>query len=283
MSLVDVIIPTFNRAALLETTIPSYLQTDVRNIYLIDDCSTDETSIVAAKLCSIYPQIIYRKLSTKGRQMGAKNMGLNLCSAQYVYFGDDDSILIPQSIKSLLIDVKKNTNSIIAARHIYMGNNEVLEEIICNHKRYANCEFDIFNPKNMKLDLSYIVPKEFNIPFCQACFLVDGDVARSFRFNEKYIGTCFREETDFIICLRKSGLDLIVCNEALQINLPRSFSSNGGTSSVPFIFRHFSELINEFRFFWMHGDYLKKYVNFSCSPMLRMIKFFLGKMNRLLK
>jgi hypothetical protein len=164
-----------------------------------------------------------------------------------------------------------------------MDNNEDLDKIIYNHKRYANCVFDIFNPKNMKLDLRYIVPKEFNIPFCQACFLVNGDVARSFRYNEKYIGTCFREETDFIICLRKSGLDLMVCNEALQINLPRSLSSNGGTSSVPFFLRHFSELINEYRFFKMHGDYLEKYVKFSCSPLLRMVMIFLSKINRLFK
>jgi glycosyltransferase involved in cell wall biosynthesis len=282
MDLVDIIIPTFNRSSLLEKTIPSYIQDGVQNIFLIDDCSTDNTEEIASSLCGLYPQINYRRLPFKGRQMGAKNLGLKISTASYVYFGDDDSILIDGSIKSLLQMAANNPDCIIAARHIYMNSNDVLEKIISRNANIIPAsDSDIYNPNTMKLDLSYVIPEHINLPFCQACFLVSGKIARSFHYDEKYIGTCFREETDYIVSLRKSGVDLIVCNEALQINLPRSVSGVGGTASVPFWYRHVSEIINEFRFFSKHGKFLKNYVSFHCSPLYRSLKHLYGKMIRL--
>ncbi len=282
MDSVDIIIPTFNRSSLLEKTVPSYVQEGVKNIFLIDDCSTDNTEKIALLLCELYPQIIYRRLPTKGRQMGAKNLGLKISTASHIYFGDDDSILIPGTIKSLLEMAATRPDCIIAARHIYMNSNDDMETIISKKADMIPArDSDIYDRNTMKLDLSYVIPENVQLPFCQACFLVSGNIARSFCYDEKYIGTCFREETDYILSLRKSGIDLIVCNEALQINLPRTLSGVGGTSSVSFWYRHVSEIINEFRFFSKHRKYLKNHVSFHCSPFFRSFKHMLGKLIRL--
>ena len=96
------------------------------------------------------------------------------------------------------------------------------------------------------------------------------------RFDSWYFGTCFREETDYIISLRKSGLSLTVCNEALQVNLPRNLCS-GGTASVSPYLRHYSEVMNEFHFFQKNGVFLKKFVNFSTNPYVRSASHFGSK------
>ena len=119
-NLVDVIIPTFNRANLLTTTIPTYLQEGVKNIYLVDDCSTDNTEAVSRQLSLQYSKIKYLKLKVKGKQMGAKNLGLKHSTAPYIYFGDDDSILKPLSIKEMILMATSFPKHIIGARHIYM-------------------------------------------------------------------------------------------------------------------------------------------------------------------
>ncbi len=213
--------------------------------------------------------------------MAAKNAGLKVSSAPYVYFGDDDSVLTHETIEALLKEIAQHPTSIIAARHIYMSAGESIAEVIQQSKAGAPAVDGIFDPETMRLDLRHITPENLRIPFCQACFLAPGHIARSKSFDESYIGTCFREETDYIISLRKQGLGLRVCNAALQINLPRSVAAGGGTSSVNILFRHFSEVVNEFRFFSKHGDYLQSYVKFSCSPLIRAASHALKKLARL--
>ena len=271
-NLVDVIIPTFNRANLLTTTIPTYLQEGVKNIYLVDDCSTDNTEAVSRQLSLQYSKIKYLKLKVKGKQMGAKNLGLKHSTAPYIYFGDDDSILKPLSIKEMILMATSFPKHIIGARHIYMTEYDNLNEIVECSNDSVDFETVIFDPLTMRLNLQHYIPESMNLPFCQACFLIQADIAQSIQFDEKYLGTCFREETDYIINARKLGLGLRICNSALQVNLPRSYSVKGGTSSVSSIVRHISEIFNEYRFFRKHGDYIGQYVNFDTSPSKRVLK-----------
>lgn len=98
---VSVIMPSFNRAHLLPLTIPTYLQEDVLELIIVDDCSTDNTQSVVAELQKEYPQIVYVRNQRNSKQTFSKNVGIGLAKGEYIYFGDDDSILLPNSIKYL--------------------------------------------------------------------------------------------------------------------------------------------------------------------------------------
>lgn len=50
MKTVTVVIPSYNRAKILPKTIPTYLQPDVNELIIIDDCSSDNTEQVVKKL-----------------------------------------------------------------------------------------------------------------------------------------------------------------------------------------------------------------------------------------
>ena len=47
---ISVIIPSYNRAHLLQTTIPTYFQEGVGEVIIIDDCSTDNTQEIINKM-----------------------------------------------------------------------------------------------------------------------------------------------------------------------------------------------------------------------------------------
>ena len=100
-SVVTVVIPSYNRAHLLERTVPTYLQEGVKEIILVDDCSKDNTPQVVRKLQQQIPQLKYIRQPQNMLQTAAKNRGLESVQTEWVYFGDDDSILYPGSIKRL--------------------------------------------------------------------------------------------------------------------------------------------------------------------------------------
>ena len=98
---VSVVMPSYNRAHLLPLTIPTYLQEDVLELIIVDDCSTDNTKSIVMKLQAQYPQIRYARNERNSKQPFSKNVGIGMAKGKYIYFGDDDSILLPNSIKHL--------------------------------------------------------------------------------------------------------------------------------------------------------------------------------------
>ena len=103
---VTVVIPSYNRARILPKTIPTYIQPEVKELIIIDDCSSDNTMQVVKKLQKKYPIIKYFRNEVNSKQTFSKNVGIKNASCDYIYFGDDDSIIKPGTIRKL-IEVKE--------------------------------------------------------------------------------------------------------------------------------------------------------------------------------
>ncbi len=92
---VSVIIPCYNHAHYLSTSIESVLEQDHRNIEIIvvDDGSTDNTKEVATK----YPAVKYIYKTNEGLP-AARNTGIDHSTGQYLVFLDSDDWLLPGCI-----------------------------------------------------------------------------------------------------------------------------------------------------------------------------------------
>lgn len=97
--IVTVIIPTYNRAMLVEQAVQSVLNQTYKNIQLIvaDDGSTDNTAEVMAK----YPQVTYLKVE-HGGQSHARNQGLNIAKGAFIASLDSDDTWHPEFVESSL-------------------------------------------------------------------------------------------------------------------------------------------------------------------------------------
>lgn len=267
---VSVIIPTFNRAHLLNKTVPTYLQEGVKEVILVDDCSTDDTEKVVKELSQKYTQIIYIKAPKKVLQVGAKNIGKKVAKSDYIYFGDDDSVLKPGSIQSLLKICKNNPQSLVGARHHYMTDNENLDTILKDNVISDISNLNKFlDKKKVRINSYPKYDSVVEVPFCQACFMLSRKIAQKQDFYEGYTGICNREETDYIMQVCQNfGFNVLLDNEALSVDLPRSVTT-GGTRNVKALKRKTLAVFNEYNFWKRNKAYLSKITNRNPNPFLR--------------
>lgn len=93
--MISVIIPTYNRAGVLERAVRSVLdqQDEELEVIVVDDGSTDPTSAVLAAIGD--PRIRYECLTERSGACAARNRGIELARGEYIAFQDSDDEWLP--------------------------------------------------------------------------------------------------------------------------------------------------------------------------------------------
>ena len=259
-SLVTVIVPSYNRAHLLERTIPTYMQEGVKEIILVDDCSLDNTTEVVRRLQLKYPNLKYIRQPKNMRQTAAKNRGLENVTTEWVYFGDDDSVLYPGSIKLLYETCIKNKVEACGAIAYYMQPGEEimdLDDFVKKHRVFADSIADIVRVEDMYANFTYSVRQPVVVPFCHACLLMKADIAKRVKFDTCYTGNAYREETDFIIRCSAEGATFMFDSRAAQINLPPTMATGGARNKSKWKYKR-DMVVNNWRFLRKNYPFMKR-------------------------
>ena len=110
MAKVSVIIPTFNRPALLEEAVRSVLAQTCpdHEIIIVDDGSRAEWRSRIAKMEQLGGRIsVYHCPSNRG-PAATRNFGLEKASGDYILFVDDDDLIHPRMLESCLAVFERN-------------------------------------------------------------------------------------------------------------------------------------------------------------------------------
>lgn len=239
---VAVVIPTYNRAHLLAQTLPSYLQPGVEQLIVVNDASTDQTEIVLKELAVQIPFLQFVSNDRNRKQTFSKNRGIALAKTRYIYFGDDDSIILPGTIAALVETINRTRADVVGCRALYMREGETYEETLERCNQPANSAADLIDLRTFRHDFYKVVEFPIRVATFQACFLIKTELAKSHRFFEYFIGPAQREESDYLVRLSSQGCKLIYTSSGCQINLPRK-DATGGSWGNP-IYREFSLLVN---------------------------------------
>jgi glycosyltransferase involved in cell wall biosynthesis len=98
----SVVIPTYNRVAILQKTLASYAAQTARDeileILIIDDGSTDETSHVVPQVAGASAVPIRHLRQENSGLAAARNHGIREAKGEIVLFGDDDIIPAPRMV-----------------------------------------------------------------------------------------------------------------------------------------------------------------------------------------
>lgn len=99
--LVSIVIPTYNRPALLQQTLESIYQQDFRNyeILVVDDGTPGNKNEL---ICNNYDKVRYLKIENSGGPSKPRNVGIENSQGKYVAFVDDDDLWLPNKLSSQL-------------------------------------------------------------------------------------------------------------------------------------------------------------------------------------
>jgi glycosyltransferase involved in cell wall biosynthesis len=131
--LVSILIPTYNRAALLTKAIQSVLSQTYSEfeLIIIDDASTDHTAAIVENFHD--SRIHYLRLNQNGGVSAARNAGLKVCRGDYIAFLDSDDEWVPQKLEQQLqlfqnsaeqVGVIYSTIKVINGDNIYQKKNQ---------------------------------------------------------------------------------------------------------------------------------------------------------------
>jgi glycosyltransferase involved in cell wall biosynthesis/peptidoglycan/xylan/chitin deacetylase (PgdA/CDA1 family) len=128
MSFVSIIITTYNQSRFIADAIDSAIFQSYENveIIVIDDGSTDNTSVVLKK----YPSVIYHYQTNQGLS-AARNTGITKATGQFILFLGADDLLYPDGIR---LNVQAISNSaetaFVSGSFKYIDVNKIEEESI---------------------------------------------------------------------------------------------------------------------------------------------------------
>jgi glycosyltransferase involved in cell wall biosynthesis len=118
-NLVSTIIPTFNRARLLERALDSVIAQDHRplEVVLVDDGSTDDTPAVIERYSKKLAEQDVRLLvhrQQNGRAPKARNVGMKLARGTYFAFLDSDDLWRPTLVSTLVTLLRQHPSAGLA-------------------------------------------------------------------------------------------------------------------------------------------------------------------------
>ncbi len=109
--MISVIIPTYNRAAVLQRAIESVINQTYKDweMIIVDDGGNDNTKDLVSEYQSKYSNIYYFKSPNMGASV-ARNIGIGLSKGEYIAFLDSDDFWTPGRLYSVYKKILEDNN-----------------------------------------------------------------------------------------------------------------------------------------------------------------------------
>jgi glycosyltransferase involved in cell wall biosynthesis len=234
--MIDVVMPTYNRAASIRKVVDSYFaQPELGSFIIVDDCSTDDTTAFAAELAKQYPgKVVYYRFEKKTTLPAVRNMGISLVTNEYVFMGEDDVLLPENHFKILIEKMREYDAAIIAGRRIYIREGESLEDA----KNVA--DFDrgpLFVHVPFEGYFERYVSAPQRVPYIHSNSLLRRAVFSSVLYDPWYGGNAFREELDFYLRAHDAGFPIWIIPDTLSYHMKNtSTNRSGGSRKKRFVY-----------------------------------------------
>lgn len=231
---ISIVIPTRNRAVVLERVLPSYYrQKHVAEIIIVDDASNDATEdvIMCFSQKNAFIHTRYHKFEWRKGAAAARNAGIRMAKKEFVLFGEDDAFLGEQYTEILLKKMRSLLPLSIGAcsgRLIYMQQGETVEAA---QKRFGNglLHKETFDFIKFGHNPEAIYDRDISLPLTHSMILAPRDLLLCFPYEEAYCrGSGFREESTYQIKAFIAGHQIMVTNDTHCMHLHEREVPKGG-------------------------------------------------------
>ena len=230
--MITIIIPTRNRAYILEKVLLSYyIQKLVTEIIFVDDYGDDNTKEVIENISKEYPQIdtkYIRHDKQKGASAG-RITGYTNATNEYILFGEDDAFLEDNYTEVLLNKLQiKDDIGLVSGRIIYKLFNELNSE---SEKRFGFGieKKAVFNKYHFGNNINAYFEGDIELPMTHALFLTKKSLLEKFGYDPFYSkGNGYREESDFQINAFVDCYKIVCTNDTHCYHMSRQEVQRGG-------------------------------------------------------
>ena len=118
---ISIVVPVYNSEEYLDRCLHSVLDQDFSSyeVILVDDGSTDSSSLICDRYSSTDPRFITIHQANKGVS-AARNAGINMAQGEYVMFLDSDDVLLPYALDSM-VESLSGEDLVVGGYGIYIG------------------------------------------------------------------------------------------------------------------------------------------------------------------
>ena len=225
--LVSVIMPAYNAERFLDAAILSVVNQTMENweLYVIDDCSKDESFSIAQGYAANDARIHALKNDENSGVARTRNRGIELAKGQYIAFLDSDDIWLPEKLERQLEKMQQADAGV------------------------GYCSYGIIGEDGNKVKGDYIVAEtaayedilKENYIQCSA-MLIRADIVKKFMFNTEF----FHEDYILGLDMLGSGEKAVGCGEVLlhwrYLENSRSFNKKKSAMNRWRIYRHYLHL-----------------------------------------
>jgi hypothetical protein len=193
------------------------------------------------------------------KQTHCKNRGKAAADTPYVYFGDDDSVLAPGSMASLLETSEAMRADIVGAVAIYCRPGQSIDDALREYRDQepTSSSHRYVDLRRLRFCFNLRPAGPMQLPITQAAFLIRREWYGRVSFDTRYTGNCYREETDFLLSCARGGAKIWLDGRAMQVNLPPDVATGGARAGGRLRYEWYS-LVNTFRFLRKHRSYYEK-------------------------
>ncbi len=129
----SIVIPCYNEADSIGDTIQHHLSADykgLKKIFVVDDCSKDNSYEIIKKYAKLYPQVIALQTpKNTGCAAGAKNFGAKFVKTDLIGFSDGDSFPKKDAISNMVGFFNDETVGGVTSRVLVRDRNNLLEKL----------------------------------------------------------------------------------------------------------------------------------------------------------
>lgn len=114
--LVSIIMPVYNNADYLESSISSVINQTYPNweLIVVDDCSSDLSSEIVMRFASVDDRIhLYRTPACSGSPIVPRNLGIEMSKGRYISFLDSDDVWLPSKLQHQLDCFAKHSEAFL--------------------------------------------------------------------------------------------------------------------------------------------------------------------------
>jgi len=213
---ISVIIPTFNRAAMVCDCVASVLAQEnvALEVVVVDDCSPDDTKARIEERFGRDSRVRYIRNEKNSFQAVSRNNGAKIAQGEFLLFLDDDNILGANALVTLVEEFRKNPKLGFAAPmavHKRPGKNNLIWSLGSDFNRWTSQPKD--NCPNLPLENLPPEPKIYPTSYYPNGFMVPRTVYDAVGgFDETY--EQIFEESDFGWKIREAGYEAIISTVA---------------------------------------------------------------------